>query len=77
MLLQDPNDLLFTKPALLHLLPSSQIIYERTPDSNGGDFRGHVNTLDRGSRCCTSESVPSRGLLTEATRYGFGEIGPF
>jgi hypothetical protein len=27
---------------LFFMLPSSQVIYERTPDSNGRDFRGHV-----------------------------------
>src|SRR5665811_734493 len=45
MLLQYPDDLLFRVPALLHLLPSSQIIYERTPDSTGRVFRGHVMAM--------------------------------
>ncbi len=43
-LLQDPDDLPFRVPALLHLLPSSQTIYERTPASNGRDYRGQVRT---------------------------------
>jgi hypothetical protein len=28
------------------MLPSSQVIYERTPDSNGRDFRGHVKLAE-------------------------------
>jgi hypothetical protein len=41
MLLQNPDDLLFAVPALLHpSLPHS--IYERIPASNGRDFRGQV-----------------------------------
>jgi hypothetical protein len=27
---------------LFFMLPSSQVIYERTPDSTGRDFRGQV-----------------------------------
>jgi hypothetical protein len=41
MLLQNPDDLLFRIPALLHQqLPHS--IYERTSDPNGRYFRGQV-----------------------------------
>ncbi len=44
MLLQDPDDLLFRVPALLHRqLP--RFNYERTPASTGGVFRGQVNTI--------------------------------
>jgi len=41
VLLQDPDDLLFPVPALLHAL-SSRSIYERTPVFPGRVFRGHV-----------------------------------
>ena len=41
-LLQDPDDLLFTCTGSSSSLPSSQIIYERTPASIGRDFRGQV-----------------------------------
>jgi len=36
----NPNDLLFTESALLHLLPPLKIIYETTSALDGGDFRG-------------------------------------
>jgi hypothetical protein len=42
MLLQNPNDLLFRIPALLHA-PSSRLHYERTPVQTGRVFRGQVN----------------------------------
>src|ERR1700730_14714504 len=41
MLLQDPDDLLFRVPALLHR-PSSRLDYEKTPVGPGRDFRGQV-----------------------------------
>jgi hypothetical protein len=46
MLLQDPDDLLFRVPALLHR-PSSRLDYEKTPVGPGRDFRGQVKTLAR------------------------------
>jgi hypothetical protein len=42
MLLQYPDDLLFTETTLLHPLPSSHVIYERTPATNGRDYWGQV-----------------------------------
>jgi hypothetical protein len=44
VLLQDPDDLLFPVPALLHAL-SSRSIYERTPVFPGRVFRGHVTLI--------------------------------
>jgi hypothetical protein len=44
MLLQDPDDLLFRVPALLHR-PSSRLDYEKTPVGPGRDFRGQVSAL--------------------------------
>jgi hypothetical protein len=44
MLLQDPDDLLFRVPALLHR-PSSRLDYEKTPVGPGRDFRGQVKTI--------------------------------
>jgi hypothetical protein len=46
VLLQDPDDLLFPVPALLHAL-SSRSIYERTPVFPGRVFRGHVTGTNR------------------------------
>jgi len=43
MLLQDPDDLLFRVPVLLHR-PSSRLDYEKTPVGTGRDFREQVNT---------------------------------
>src|SRR6185437_6501005 len=48
MLLQNPDDLLFTEPALLHG-SSSLPHYERTPASTGSVFRGHVKETERKS----------------------------
>jgi hypothetical protein len=41
MLLQEPDDLLFRVPVLLHA-PSSRLDYEKTPVSTGRDFREQV-----------------------------------
>jgi hypothetical protein len=41
MLLQDPDDLLFRIPALLHT-KSSRLHYERTPATTGRVFWGQV-----------------------------------
>jgi hypothetical protein len=41
MLLQNPDDLLFRVPALLHT-KSSRLLYERTPASAGRVFWGQV-----------------------------------
>jgi hypothetical protein len=42
MLLQDPNNLLFTESTLLHRFRPLSSDYERTPDSIGSDYREHV-----------------------------------